>query len=218
MVRSRGSVSARRALAAPVAIMAAVLLSLVRRRPSRVARSRLPLSGRCLAITDPAATITRSPCLTSGNGRMLARRSRPSTRTTASSPSTSTISPGTVRHITHLQPGVRPAPGACASSPADRPAWPAISDVGSPSAREVLREPALAAGEVDEVDLLAVRQRSTSRRSRRVALQRQPLGDRLAAPRVVDEERERPRVDGQPRLRRRVVGDAVLRLAGRVAR
>ena len=53
---------------------------------------------------------------------------------------------------------------------------------------------------------------------RRVALQRQPLLDRVALAGIVDQQREGPRVDGQAGLLAgHVVGDAVLGLAGRVA-
>ena len=112
-----------------------------------------------------------------------------------------------------------PIPAAGASFPAGPP-WRAASvSLGLPSLSKCLANRPSLRAEVDEVDLLArLGIRPPVVVHRRIALQRQPLADRVALAGIVDQQRERPRIDRQAGLvGGHVVGHAVLGLAGRVA-
>ena len=126
--------------------------------------------------------------------------------------------PGAARHIVSRHP--RSDAGQLLERPpvrpAGRPASRGSPRSASPSAAKCGGEPALGPGERQEVDRRC-RPGGVAQSSRSAGL---PCSDRrsamrLAAARVVGEQREGARVDGELRLARRgVVGDAVLGLHG----
>ena len=113
--------------------------------------------------------------------------------------------------------GGRPVPGASASWRGGRPGWPRSPRSALPSGPKwPAKRPSVRAKARKSTSVPSGRR---SQSSRRAGLPCSDQRSRLAfaPPRVVGEEGERPRVDGELRLRGgRIVGDAVLGHAGGV--